>query len=43
MTVFCYVAPCSLEEVDRRFRGAYRLYREEIPGIHERQRQVNTP
>jgi hypothetical protein len=27
MTVFCGIAPCSLEKVDRRFRGAYSLHR----------------
>jgi hypothetical protein len=26
MTVFWDIAPCSLVEVDRCFRGAYRLY-----------------
>jgi hypothetical protein len=26
MTLFWYVAPCSLEEIDRHFRGAYCLH-----------------
>jgi hypothetical protein len=31
MTVFWDVAPCSLAEVDRRFRGAYCLYQGDHP------------
>jgi hypothetical protein len=29
MTAFCDIAPCSLVEVDRRFRDAYCLYQQE--------------
>jgi hypothetical protein len=31
ITVFWDVAPCSLVEVDRRFRGAYFLHHQRIP------------
>jgi hypothetical protein len=33
MTAFWDIAPYSLDEVDRRFRGAYRLHQGDVDGV----------
>jgi hypothetical protein len=32
-TLFCVVVPCSLLEIDRRFRGSYRFHHQGVPGL----------